>query len=276
MTDRTNSEKYLEASRLISQAVQLLVSESSTSNTDIPDESSSANSESAQSQGIESEPGPLRITSSENPENHGSILPGFMSRATEVRRSASAELHDAFAPYSRQAYQFNRLGRGRRASTSSSSRQRRSSPFQAANTWTHKFCVIPYKDTQFTPTLQEKDCWKAAGLGEKTVTFARNGDYKAFEETLFDAFEALREAGGFLLLRSGRRAGSGENRQLELIAIPFGGYTARYLKFDSPLRSATCYVRPMQKDLPLRAPSTTSSRTTSTVTREVGGYFRTR
>ncbi len=84
------------------------------------------------------------------------------------------------------------------------------------------------------------------------MTFARNGDYKAFKDTLFDAFKALREAGGFLLIRSGRRAGSGENRQLELIEIPFGGYIARYLKFDSPLRSATYYVRPMQKDLPIR------------------------
>eukprot|EP00112_Aurelia_sp_Birch-Aquarium-sp1_P020876 Seg5489.2 transcript_id=Seg5489.2/GoldUCD/mRNA.D3Y31 product="hypothetical protein" protein_id=Seg5489.2/GoldUCD/D3Y31 len=121
---------------------------------------------------------------------------------------------------------------------------------RVANTWTHKFCLVPYKDLQFTPSLREKDSWKAAGLGEKVVSFRKNGDYKSFEETLCNAYEALNDAGGFLLHRSSRN-GSGENRRLELIPIPYGGYTARYLKFDSPLRSATCYIRPMQKDLSL-------------------------
>ena len=123
-----------------------------------------------------------------------------------------------------------------------SSRQRRNSPFEGANTWTHKFCLVPYKDLQFTPSLGEKDSWKAAGLGEKMISFRKNGDYKSFEQTFCNAYEALSDAGGFLLLRSTSRCGSGESKRLELIPIPYGGYTARYLKYDSPLRSATCYI----------------------------------
>ncbi len=135
MAARENSEKYLEASRLIGQAVQLLVSK-----TDSPDELHSAYT---QPESTERERAPQQTTNS-------GTLPGLMSQGTEVWRSASQKLHDAFAPYSRQAYQFNRLeiGRGRRASTSSGSRHRRSSHLQTNNTRTHKFCVIPYKDLQ--------------------------------------------------------------------------------------------------------------------------------
>ena len=49
-----------------------------------------------------------------------------------------------------------------------------------------------------------------------------NGDYKDFEQTLGNVYEALSDAGGFLLLRSSRN-GSGENRPLDLIPIPYEG-----------------------------------------------------
>ena len=47
------------------------------------------------------------------------------------------------------------------------------------NTWTHKFCVIPYKDHKHVPSLQEKDTWRTAGLGGKTVIFTdKNGGHQ--------------------------------------------------------------------------------------------------
>ena len=212
-----NSDRCVEAAKLMNQAVELLPNNSTTVTPSV------VNSASAQTQ--------------------STPLPQEAQEPTSAGRSASQELRDAFTPYNydRHAYQFNRHGRGR-GTGGYSSRQRRNSPFEGANTWTHKFCLVPYKDLQFTPSLGEKDSWKAAGLGEKMISFRKNGDYKSFEQTLCNAYEALSDAGGFLLLRSTSRCGAGESKRLELIPIPYGGYTARYLKYDSPLRSATCYI----------------------------------
>eukprot|EP00112_Aurelia_sp_Birch-Aquarium-sp1_P007139 Seg1779.3 transcript_id=Seg1779.3/GoldUCD/mRNA.D3Y31 product="G2/M phase-specific E3 ubiquitin-protein ligase" protein_id=Seg1779.3/GoldUCD/D3Y31 len=175
--------------------------------------------------------------------------------ATNNNRSASQEFRDAFVPYSRHAYQANRFSRRGGASSfyrapSSRGGSKKYSNFN--NTWTHKFCVIPFKEHEHVPSLQEKDSWRSAGLGEKSVVFTdKNGGQEHIEDTLFSAFPKLRDAGGFLLMRSGTRQNSSNGVLLQLITIPFGGYTIPYLKYDSPLRSATCFVRPMQRDLPL-------------------------
>ena len=32
----------------------------------------------------------------------------------------------------------------------------------------HRFCLIPFKDQVYVPTLSEKDSWRRAGMGEDT------------------------------------------------------------------------------------------------------------
>eukprot|EP00112_Aurelia_sp_Birch-Aquarium-sp1_P026951 Seg990.2 transcript_id=Seg990.2/GoldUCD/mRNA.D3Y31 product="hypothetical protein" protein_id=Seg990.2/GoldUCD/D3Y31 len=99
--------------------------------------------------------------------------------ATNNNRSASQEFRDAFAPYSRHAYQANRFSRRAGASSfyrapSGCGGSKKYSIFN--NTWTHKFCVIPFKEHEHVPSLQEKDSWRSAGLGEKSVVFTdKNG-----------------------------------------------------------------------------------------------------
>ena len=100
--------------------------------------------------------------------------------------------------------------------------------------------------------LKPKSLNPLAGLGEKTITFEKNGDHRYIEETLCNAFPKRKEAGGFLLLRAGNRtAGASVGRRLTMISIPFGGYSVSYLLYESNLRAATCFVRPLQKDLSL-------------------------
>ena len=90
------------------------------------------------------------------------------------QRSASQELRDAFAPYSRHAYQFTRFGRVGSATGSrghGTSRRGRSPYSSVSNNWTHRFCLIPFKDQVYVPTLSEKESWRRAGMGEKTLVY---------------------------------------------------------------------------------------------------------
>ena len=63
-----------------------------------------------------------------------------------------------------------------------------------------------------------------------------------------DNFPQLKEAGGYELLRVGTRS-----RNLELIPIPPGGYTAQYLK--EVVQQAKVYIRPIQADLDVNVES---------------------
>eukprot|EP00112_Aurelia_sp_Birch-Aquarium-sp1_P024248 Seg7579.2 transcript_id=Seg7579.2/GoldUCD/mRNA.D3Y31 product="hypothetical protein" protein_id=Seg7579.2/GoldUCD/D3Y31 len=140
------------------------------------------------------------------------------SRGTNVPQSASQELREVVAPYSRQAYQHNRFGRGGSATSfycgGNAGRRQSGSPFSPANTRTHKFSLILYKDQVYVPSLAGKEMWQLAGMGEKTSIFNKTGDHKHIEEKLFAAFPKLQEAGGFLLLRSGSRSNSGDGTKL--------------------------------------------------------------
>ena len=277
MEQGRNSARYEQASRLIHQAVEIMLETSSEEETVSVSVSSSASTAAATSfarqlpiTSTATHP-PLQVegaASSYAPQQQPGIsaetnvaaVRSFSPYFASMRRTSSQELRDAFAPYSRSVNNLGRgMGRGRASSSFNRSRSRGSSPFptSSSNTWSHKFCLIPYKDQVFVPSLSEKENWKLSGLGEKIVTFRKNGDHRHIEETLCTAYSQLKDAGGFLLLRSGSRSKSGDGTKLELIQIPYGGYSISYLKFDSPLRSATCYVRPMQHDLSLKELSST-------------------
>eukprot|EP00112_Aurelia_sp_Birch-Aquarium-sp1_P003669 Seg1413.7 transcript_id=Seg1413.7/GoldUCD/mRNA.D3Y31 product="hypothetical protein" protein_id=Seg1413.7/GoldUCD/D3Y31 len=246
-------EKQLQASNLIAKALQIFLQPSTSSgNTNTTNATVVPTAESKES----------TTTLNDN-------VPSFSSASTisSRRQTASEEPRAAFAPYNRQAYQFARFGRGG-AKSSYRPSSKRADPF--ANTWTHKFCLVPFKDQLFTPTLTDKDSWKEAGLGEKVVTLNKNGDHQHIEQTLEDAFPKLKGAGGFMLLRSGVRSNGGA--RLEAISIPYGGYSVPYLKYDSPLRSATCFIRPLQQDLPLHSVRASRQGESAAVGRRVSTY----
>ncbi len=81
-------------------------------------------------------------------------------------------------------------------------------------------------------------------LQQKIVIFRDiNGSAQEFIGTLEGAFPALRNCGGFKIMRCCR------SRQLIDIAMPPGGYTARFLKDHSTLNKAIGYIVPIQVDL---------------------------
>ena len=64
-----------------------------------------------------------------------------------------------------------------------------------------------------------------------------------FHEDILDAFPKLSEGGGYELLRTAE----GNNKLLDVIPVPPGGYTASFLK--DIVMQAKVYIRPIQKDL---------------------------
>eukprot|EP00112_Aurelia_sp_Birch-Aquarium-sp1_P024189 Seg752.11 transcript_id=Seg752.11/GoldUCD/mRNA.D3Y31 product="tRNA uracil-O 2-methyltransferase" protein_id=Seg752.11/GoldUCD/D3Y31 len=247
----SDRERFAQASRYIRQAVEEILQQSRVT----PSSSAAATARMPPPAPVTSAPSAVQILASHDGNRPGEAGTNSTNSGLpeSARRSASQELRDAFAPYSRHAYQFTRFGRG--AATTASrghSSSRRRSPFSSvSNNWTHRFCLVPFKDQVCVPTLSERDSWRRAGMGEKTLVFDKNGDHSHIAETICAAFEKLRAAGGFTLLRSGSRSTPGERTRLELISIPYGGYSVPFLKNDSPLRSAMCFIRPMQMDLPL-------------------------
>ena len=88
------------------------------------------------------------------------------------------------------------------------------------DTWMHNFVCLNNTCDETTPGCKQRVELSMAGLGEKKVTFKKNGE----------------------LLRT-------EDGRRHLIVIPFppGGYAITYLK--GVLNQAKAYVRPIQKNL---------------------------
>ena len=261
-------EKQIQASNLIAKALQLFLQPTGSAQIALPAQVGQGNTTFPTST-VSIRP-PIAGTTTSLPDfSSASPSTSGTSTSSTRRQTASEELRAAFAPYNRQAYQFARFGRGGQSSSFQRNSTKRSS--QVANTWTHKFCLVPFKEQILTPSLTDKDSWKEAGLGEKVVTFNKNGDHKHIEETLENAYEKLKGAGGFMLLRSGVRSNGGA--RLETISIPYGGYSVHYLKYDSPLRSATCFIRPLQQDLPLHPAGARRHGENAAVGRRVSAYI---
>jgi hypothetical protein len=119
-------------------------------------------------------------------------------------------------------------------------------------TWTHAFVCLAKRTQVLLLTPRERYELKSAGLGEKKITVEIKD--KGFEDLygiLLQEFPLLSHAGGIELMRTGFAARS---KTLEVIPVPNGSssYSIEYLK--EVLQQAKCYVRPIQKDLPVVIP----------------------
>nr|XP_006819122.1 PREDICTED: uncharacterized protein LOC102802513 [Saccoglossus kowalevskii] len=112
-------------------------------------------------------------------------------------------------------------GRGKRGQINGKRKPTGLSPFMNfahVNTWTHRFCLLSGVENESTPTIKEKQL----------------------------LLEAAWDGGGFTLWRCGGR----NSKDLVQIYLPNEGYTVKYLKEESVLGSAVCYIKPLQRDLP--------------------------
>ncbi|XP_057680075.1 uncharacterized protein LOC130908549 [Corythoichthys intestinalis] len=111
--------------------------------------------------------------------------------------------------------------------------------------YTHMFCCLAKKDSNFAPTAIEKERLQRAELGASRLNF--QGDPSCpghFQEFILSAFPKLKDAGGFELLRL---RGSTRSRQLLPLPCPNRGYTVDYLKDPSlGINQTTIYIRPLQ------------------------------
>ena len=98
----------------------------------------------------------------------------------------------------------------------------------------HKFCIAPLtSDGSFVLSPSDKLCHATE-----------------FSDTLMIHFPALKDCGGFLLLRS---RGSTRSKALEVIPCPQEGYTPVYLsRQELGVGSAILYIRPLQRDIDLQ------------------------
>ena len=81
----------------------------------------------------------------------------------------------------------------------------------------------------------------------KKLNIPEDGNGSDVHDEILYAFPQLRDAGGYELLRVPLRGRS----DLEQIPRPIGGYTVSFLK--DVVKQAKIYIRPIQRDLPLRA-----------------------
>ena len=81
------------------------------------------------------------------------------------------------------------------------------------------------------------------GLGEKKITFLKEGNAGDVHEKIIQCFPALHT--GYEILR----VGDGRSKDLWLIPMPQNGFTVPYLK--SVLGQAKGYLRPLQQDIPV-------------------------
>ena len=119
-------------------------------------------------------------------------------------------------------------------------------------TWTHAFVCLTEKSQVFLPSLQERFELKYAALGKKKLTVKiKDKAYEDLYGILLKELSLLSTAGGIDLMHTGFGARS---KTLKVIPVPYGysSYTIKYLK--DILQQAKCYVRPIQKDLPMVIP----------------------
>ncbi|XP_053402411.1 uncharacterized protein LOC123548416 isoform X2 [Mercenaria mercenaria] len=113
--------------------------------------------------------------------------------------------------------------------------------------WMHRFCLLAKSTQEIVPNRDYKQVLYEAGLGERTITFLKDAYPESFKSNLENAFPKLKDCSGFELLRTTLDS----RLLLEVMKMPAGGFTAAYLANESNLGKAVCYIRPMQKDIPI-------------------------
>ena len=115
---------------------------------------------------------------------------------------------------------------------------------QAANaSWSRSFICLASTGQFCPPSTSERIALTLNGLGEKKITFPKEGNAGDVHEKIIQCFPALRA--GYELLR----VGDGRSKDLLFIPMPENGFTVPYLK--SVLGQAKGYLRPLQQDIPL-------------------------
>ena len=117
--------------------------------------------------------------------------------------------------------------------------------FWKRETWTHRFVCLSQRDQIVTPTRDEKEALRVAGLGEKKIVLNKELCASDVISELIKAYPKLSECSGFELLRSGNRLWD-----LILITPPPGGYSVPFLK-NCGIGQSIIYIRPIQTNLEL-------------------------
>ena len=112
---------------------------------------------------------------------------------------------------------------------------------RASSTWSRSFVCMATAGQQTPPSTSERIDLSLNGLGEKKLSFPKEGNSAEVHETILAAFPALGE--GYEILR----AGEGRSKQLLLIPMPPNGFSVSYLQ--SVLGQAKGYLRPLQRDI---------------------------
>lgn len=83
---------------------------------------------------------------------------------------------------------------------------------------------------------------------KKIIIEIKNSSFEELYNTLLEEFPLLSNVGGIELMRTGFAS---KSKTLEVIPTPHGSttYSIEYLK--EVLQQAKCYVRPIQRDIPM-------------------------
>lgn len=118
----------------------------------------------------------------------------------------------------------------------------RSRPFTTP--WCHDFFCLSESNTTSVPRPEEIVSLHSVGLGKRRVRFKDSKcSFREFCSALYEFFPALKESGGFKVMRATR------NKSLVDIPMPAGGYTIDYLRYESGLNRAMAYIVPLQQRL---------------------------
>ncbi|CAL8234591.1 unnamed protein product [Boreogadus saida] len=144
--------------------------------------------------------------------------------------ATGAEVCRIFAPYAGRT-----PGNRNRCTTTA---RRRSS-------YTRSYFCLDNTDQMVVPTRGEKETLNAAGLGEQRLTFLGDEDSaEEFKCHILTAYPKLNDCGGFEILKV---SGMTRSKKLSVMPCPSTGYTIKSIK--NHIKSATIYIRPMQKDI---------------------------
>ena len=166
-----------------------------------------------------------------------SIVGSNTNTASSSNNSAAVmqNFRHLFSPYKQNA--------GSSQSAYQSTKKRQKPFFQVKETWTHEFFCLATCCQTHCPSRTEKLELQDAGLGRKKICFHSKATGKEFSKKLTEHFPKLSDAGGFELLRNGQ--------PMVVIKPPGSGYSVPFLRDNSGLGQAICYIRPLQKDLAL-------------------------
>lgn len=150
--------------------------------------------------------------------------------------------HNRLFGYRPPAPVRGRVPRGsRRRSPHTNSRPVHSARGRGNNTWTRSFVCLAVAGQETPPSTAERIDLSVNGLGEKKLTFPKDGNVAEVHETILSAFPALAE--GYEILRTTE----GRCKELLLIPMPPSGFSVNYLQ--SVLGQAKGYLRPLQRDI---------------------------